>query len=110
MSYKSIWDKAVNGLLVDKSRQSFLVCVLSALSAVITTVACVTHFVKDSDKTFAYISLAVVILSLAVFFLTIFLNKYAAAWRRFFMGAVVLFFGYLCYDGGPDGFLHVWIL
>ena len=110
MSYKSIWDKAVNGLLVDKSRQSFLVCVLSALSAVITTVACVTHFVKDSDKTFAYISLAVVILSLATFFLTIFLNKYAAVWRRIFMGAVVLFFGYLCYDGGPDGFLHVWIL
>ena len=110
MSLKSIWDKAVNGLLVDKSRQSFLVCVLSALSAVITTVSTVTHFAKDTDKTFGYISLVVVILSIAVFLLTIFLNKYAHIWRRLFMAGIILFFGYLCYDGGPDGFLHVWIL
>ena len=26
------------------------------------------------------------------------------------MGMIILFFGYLCYDGGPDGFLHLWIL
>ena len=110
MEFKKVWNKAVNGLLNDKTRQSFLICVLSALLSVITTVAVVTHFAKDDEKTFAFISLAVLVVSISVFFLTIFVNKYAASWRRMFMAAIILFFGYLCYDGGPDGFLHVWIL
>ena len=110
MEFKKVWNKAVNGLLNDKTRQSFLICVLSALLSVITTVAVVTHFAKDDEKTFAFISLAVLVVSISVFFLTIFVNKYAATWRRMFMAAIILFFGYLCYDGGPDGFLHVWIL
>lgn len=110
MNFKKFWDKAVNGLLVDKSRQSFLVYVLSALLSIITTVSAITHLTKDTDKTFGFISLAVLVISLAVFFLTLFVNKYAATWRRVFMIAIVALFGYLCYDGGPDGFLHVWIL
>ena len=110
MSTKNIWSKAVNGLLNDKFRQSFLVCVLSGLLAVITGVSAITHFAKDTDKTFAIISLAVLVLSIAVFFLTVFVRKQAALWRRIFMFTIIVFFGYLCYDGGPDGFLHIWIL
>ena len=110
MNTKNIWSRAVNGLLNDKFRQSFLVCTLSALLAVITGVSAITHFAKDTDKTFAIISLAGVIISTSVFLLTIFVNKRAVLWRRIFMVAIIAFFGYLCYDGGPDGFLHIWIL
>ena len=110
MSLKDVWNKGVNGLLNDKFRRSFLVIVLSAMLTVITAVSCFTHFLKDTDKTFAIICSVVLTLSLSVFVLTIVNKKHADIWRRFFMAAIILFFGYLCYDGGPDGFLHIWIL
>ena len=105
-----MWNKGVNGLLNDKFRRSFLVIVLSALLSVISAVSCFTHFLKDTDKTFAIISTVVLTLALLVFLLTIFVKKYAGIWRRVFMVTIIFFFGYLCYDGGPDGFLHIWIL
>ena len=109
MIIRNIWDRAVNGLLNDKFRQSFLVCVLSALLSVITGISAITHFAKDPDKIFAIISATAFIIAASIFLLTLFLNKYYAIWRRVFMAAIILFFGYLCYDGGPDGFLHLWI-
>ena len=112
MSLKNVWNKAVNGLLNDKFRQSFLVVVLSALLSVITGISAVTHFLFDNDpyKVFAIISTVAFAVAASVFFLTLFVNKYHAVWRRVFMVGIIAFFCYLCWDGGPDGFLHLWIL
>ena len=110
MNIKKIVSNATDGLLNDSFRQSFLVMVLSALLAIIIGISAVTHLVSDEEKLFGIISLIAFIIATAIFLLTLFLNKYRAVWRRIFMAAIVLFFGYLCYDGGPDGFLHIWIL
>ena len=110
MKLKQFFNKATDGLLNDDFRQSFLVAVLSALLAVISAVAAITHFLKDPEKIFAILMAAAFGFAILVFFLTIFLNKYHQMWRRLFMGLIIVFFGYLCYDGGPDGFLHLWIL
>ena len=112
MSLKDVWNKGVNGLLNDKFRQSFLVVVLSALLSIITGISAVTHFLFDNDpyKVFAIISTVAFVVAASVFFLTLFVNKYHAVWRRIFMGGIIAFFCYLCWDGGPDGFLHLWIL
>ena len=111
MNIKKLVSKATDGLLDDVFRQSFLVAVLSSLLAIIVTVAAVPHFVDDPwPKIMAFILLAVDILSVTIFLLTIFVKKYHFIWRHIFMAIVILFFGYLCYDGGPQGFLHLWIL
>lgn len=110
MNIKSFFNKSVDGLLNDNFRRSFLVCVLSALLTGVTTVSTITHLLKDTDKTFGILSAIVLASSISVFFLTIFVKKYSLVWRRIFMVTIIAFFGYLCYDGGPDGFLHIWIL
>ena len=110
MKFKALLNKATDGLLNDDSRQSFLVMVLSALLAAIVGVSALTHLIRDEEKLFGIICLCAFAFCVAVFLLTLFVNKYHAVWRRIFMAAIILFFGYLCYDGGPDGFLHVWIL
>lgn len=110
MKIKQFFNKATDGLLNDDFRQSFLVAVLSAILAVITAVAAVTHFLKDPQKLFAILMTAAFVFAALIFLLTIFANKYHLIWRRLFMGLIILYFGYLCYDGGPDGFLHLWIL
>ena len=110
MKLKGWINKATDGLLNDKFRQSFLIVFLSGLLAVITGMNSIIHFVNDSDKLFAIICIATFVSSLAVFLLTLFVNKYHNIWRRLFMAILLLFFGYHCYDGGPDGFLHLWIL
>ena len=110
MLFKNLVNKATDGLLNDGFRQSFLVCALSFLLAIISATAAIPHFIRDPEKNFAIVMAVVFVVSTAIFFLTIFVNKYRGAWRRIFMGLIILFFGYLCYDGGPDGFLHLWIL
>lgn len=110
MKNKNFINRATDGLLNDKFRQSFLVCTLSAMLFFISIVASVTHLIKDADKTFGIIMCVICVTCVVVFSLTILLNKYQSIWRRIFMVLIVVFFGYLCYDGGPDGFLHVWIL
>ena len=110
MNIKKIVSNATDGLLNDSFRQSFLVMVLSALLAIIIGISAVTHLISDEEKLFGIISMIAFGIATAIFLLTLFLNKYRAVWRRIFMAAIVLFFGYLCYDGGPDGFLHIWIL
>ena len=110
MSFKGITEKIANSLLNDRLRQSFLIAVLSFLLSIICAISMVPHFLNDVGYTFAIIVTISFVVFTAVFFLTIFVNKFADVWRRIFMAALLLFFGYLCYDGGPDGFLHIWIL
>lgn len=110
MKFKQFFNKASDGLLNDDFRQSFLVAVLSLILAIISTVAAITHFLKDPQKFFAILMTIALVLAVLVFVLTVFVNKYHTIWRRLFMGLIILYFGYLCYDGGPDGFLHLWIL
>ena len=110
MNLKDNWNKAVNGLLDDKFRQSFLVVVLSTLLGVICAISAITHFLKDTEKLFAIVSTVAFVVAISVLFLTLFVNKLHAVWRRIFMAGLIAFFTYVCYDGGPDGFLHLWIL
>ena len=112
MTLKSFITKATDGLLNDKFRRSFLVLVLSFLLSIISLVAALTHWIKDEEsiKVFAIIATALCVTSSSVFVLIIFAKKYNTVWRHIFMALLLLFFGYLCYDGGPDGFLHIWIL
>ena len=110
MKFKQFFNKATDGLLNDDFRQSFLIAVLSAILAVISAVAAVTHFLKDPQKMFAILMTAAFVFAVLIFLLTVFVNKYHILWRRLFMGLIILYFGYLCYDGGPDGFLHLWVL
>lgn len=112
MTFKGFMSKATDGLLNDKFRQSFLVAVLSFLLSIITLIASVTHWIKDVEdvKVFAILSTCAFVFSVSIFFLTIFVNKYHFVWRHIFMIGLIGFFGYLCWDGGPGGFLHLWIL
>ena len=110
MTFKSYANKITDGLLNDKFRQSFLIIFLSGLLAAITGMNTIIHFVNDPNPLFAIICAATFVLSSSVLLLTIFVNKYHNVWRRVFMAVLLLFFGYHCWDGGPDGFLHLWIL
>ena len=111
MNIKKFVSKATDGLLDDVFRQSFLVSVLSSLAAIIVTVAAIPHFIDDPwPKVMAFVLLAVAILCVVILLLTIFDRKHHYIWRRIFLAIVILFFGYMCYDGGPQGFLHIWIL
>ena len=110
MNFKSWTNKITDGLLNDKFRQSFLIISLSGLLAIITGTNTIIHFINDPDYVFAIICVAAFVLSASVCLLTIFVNKYHHIWRRLFMVGLLLFFGYHCWDGGPDGFLHLWIL
>ena len=111
MNIKKFVSKATDGLLDDVFRQSFLVSVLSSLCTIIVGIAAIPHFIDDDwPKVMAFIVLGVAILSVAILLLTIFDRKHHYIWRRVFMAVTILFFSYLCYDGGPQGFLHLWIL
>ena len=111
MNLKSIANKITNNLLNDNFRQSFLIVTLSFLLSIISAISAVPHYIDDpSPKIMAIVLTVVFVISLSVLLLTIFVNKYHHVWRRIFMAAIIIFFGYLCYDGGPDGFLHIWVL
>lgn len=112
MNIKNLLKRANDSLLNDNFRQSFLIIVLSFTLSLISFVAAIPHWLDQEDKLkiMAIVLTAVFVISLSVLLLTIFVNKYHAAWRRIFMFLLIGFFGYLCYDGGPDGFLHLWIL
>ena len=110
MNLKSLINRATDGLLNDDFRQSFLIIFLSGLLAAITGMNSIIHFVRAEDPIFAIICIVTFVFSSAVLLLTVFVNKYHGIWRRVFMVVLLLFFGYHCWDGGPDGFLHLWIL
>ena len=112
MSIKSVANRITDSLLNDDFRQPFLVVVLSFLVGVISFISAIPHFVNSADEGFVMaIILAVAsALCVAIFFLTIFVKKYHHVWRHILMALVILLFGYCCWDGGPQGFIHLWVL
>lgn len=111
MDIKKIITNINNSLLNDDFRQSFILVTTSALLSIICMISCIPHFIDDpSPKIMAIILIITAACSLSIFFLTIFLRKYHSLYRYIFMTIIVIFCGYLIYDGGPDGFLHFWIL
>lgn len=110
MNFKNVLNKITESLLNDDFRQSFLLMVLSALLGIITAISAIPHFADDPEKLMAIVLVIVSVFSFVIFALTFFFRKHHTIFRYVFMAAVVVFFGYLNYDGGPDGFLHFWIL
>lgn len=110
MNFKNLLNRITDSLLNDDFRQSFLLMVLSALLGVITAISCIPHFVDDEEKLMAIVLVGVSLFSFIIFLLTLLSRKQHVIYRYIFMSMVVVFFGYLNYDGGPDGFLHFWIL
>lgn len=112
MTPKEFINKTSDGLLNDSFRKSFLVLCFSFLLSVICLIAAVVHWIRDTEeiKVFAIVSSIIFVLSTAIFILTIFAKKYDKVWRRFFMAVIFALAAYLSYDGGQQGFLHLWIL
>jgi len=112
MNSKKVFNKIVDRLVDDDFRRAFSLILLSFLLAVLTLVAGLIHLTKDVEevKVMAYVLLAVFAFSTAIFFLTLFERKHHDAYRYIFMGAIVAFFTYLLYDGGPYGFFYFWVL
>ena len=114
MNFKKVSTVITDSLLNDDFRQRFLVLILSFLLAIICFISAVPHFVVDvaqnGEWAMAIILTVVFLMSVAVFLLTLFVKKYHNIWRRVFMALMILFFGYCCWDGGPQGFIHLWVL
>ena len=114
MDFKSLSNRITNSLLDDDFRQPFLVLIISALTAIICFISAVPHFIVDvfqnGEWVMAVILAVSFVLSLAIFLLTLFLRKYHSIWRHLFMVLFILLFGYCCWDGGPQGFIHLWLL
>lgn len=112
MTFRNLADK-INDRLVDEDyRQAFSLVLLSFMLSVVSLIASIPHFVDDpaNDKVMAFVLVGISAFSAAIFFLTMFEKKHHAIYRYTFMTVVVAFFAYLTFDGGPDGFLHFWIL
>ena len=114
MNFKKITDTITNYLLDDDFRQPFLVLILSALTSIITLISAIPHYVDDVAKNGEWIMAVILtvsfVVSTAVFLLTLFDRKHHPIWRHLFMVLFILLFGYFCWDGGPQGFIHLWIL
>lgn len=112
MTFKSVADKVTDSLLNDEFRQPFMVMVLSFLMSIICLVSAIPHFVDDPEGTYvmAILLSGVFVASVAVFLLTLFVRKYHNLWRHIFMGVVIVLFAYCCWDGGPNGFIHLWLI
>ena len=110
MTFRNIVDRINDSLVDEDFRQAFSLILLSFMLSVITAIAAIPHFIDDADKLMAYVLVGIHILSTMIFFLTMFEKKHHTTYRYIFMTYVVVFFAYLTYDGGPDGFLHFWIL
>ena len=113
MKSRSITERITDSLLDDDFRQSFLVLLSSAIFSLISFVSAIIHFVSYANGNeiiiMAIVLSVVFACSMAVFLLTFFVRKYHHIWRRIFMVLVIILFGYCCWDGGPDGFIHLWI-
>ena len=114
MNFKSLSNRITNSLLDDDFRQPFLVLIISSLTAIISFISAVPHFVVDvaqkGEWIMAVILAASFVFSTAIFLLTFFFRKHFLLWRHLFMVLFVLLFGYCCWDGGPQGFIHLWLL
>lgn len=114
MTIKKISEKITDSLLNDDFRQRFLVLISSALLSIISFISAIPHYMDDVAKqgqwTMAIILTVVFIVSTLIFLLTLLVSKYHHIWRRMLMALFILLFGYFCWDGGPQGFIHLWIL
>ena len=113
MKLKNISEKITDSLLDDVFRQSFLVLLNSAIVSVFSFISSIPHFIswhKNGEEIImSVVLLTAFIFSTAIFLLTLFLRKHHKVWCYLFMALVILLFGYCCWDGGPDGFIHLWI-
>ena len=112
MNIKNVANRVTDNLLNDDFRQPFLVGVLSFLVALISFISAIPHFIDDPDHTYVLATILTVsfVLSTTILLLTIFVKKYRNLWRHFLMALIIILFGYCCWDGGPQGFIHLWIL
>ena len=110
MTFRNIVNKINDSLVDDDFRQSFSLILLSFILSIISIIASIPHFIDDPDKLMAYVLVVVHVVSTVIFFLTVFTKKHHTIYRYIFMTGVVAFFTYLLYDGGPDGFLSLWIM
>ena len=114
MDFKKVSDHITNSLLDDDFRQPFLVLILSALTAIVCLISAIPHFLDDvvteGQWVMAVILAVSFVLSTAIFLLTFFDRKHHSIWRHLFMVLFILLFSYCCWDGGPQGFIHLWIL
>ena len=110
MTFRNLVDRINDSLVDEDFRQSFSLILLSFMLSVITAIAAIPHFVDDPDKLMAYVLVGIHVFSTLIFFLTTFNRKHHSFYRYAFMTVVVAFFTYLLYDGGPDGFLSLWIM
>lgn len=114
MDFKKVSTKITDSLLNDDFRQRFLVLILSALLSIISFISAIPHFLDDvaqrGEWTMAIILTVVFICSVSIFLLTLLAKGHHNVWRRFLMVLFVLMFGYFCWDGGPQGFIHLWVL
>ena len=110
MTFRNFVDKINDSLVDEDFRQAFSLILLSFMLGVISAIAAIPHFIDDPDKLMAYVLIGVHVFSTAIFFLTVFERKHHSLYRYGFMTVVVAFFTFLLYDGGPDGFLSLWIM
>ena len=110
MTFRNLVERINRRLVDDDFRQSFSLILLSFILSVITAIAAIPHFVDDTDKLMAFVLVGVHIFSSTLFFLTVFERKHHSIYRYAFIAGLVVFFSYLSFDGGPDGFFHLWIL
>ena len=112
MSIKTVTNRITDNLLNDDFRQPFLIIVLSILLSVISLISAIPHFIDAPDNTYVLAILLSVcsFLSLVIILLTIFLRKYHKIWGHLLMAIIIALFGYCCWDGGPQGFIHIWVL
>ena len=114
MEFKKISDKVTNYLLDDDFRRPFLVLILSALTSIISLISAIPHFVDDvankGEWVMAAVLAATFVFSTGLFLLTFFDRKHHQIYSHLLMILIILLFGYCCWDGGPQGFIHLWIL
>ena len=114
MEFKKLSDKVTNYLLDDDFRRPFLVLILSALTSLISLISAIPHFVDDVANDGEWVMAAILattfVLSTALFLLTFFNRKHYAIYSHLLMVLIILLFGYCCWDGGPQGFIHLWVL
>ena len=114
MDFKKVSNKVTNYLLDDDYRRPFLALILSALMSIISLVAAVPHFLDDviteGKWTMAIILAVAFVSSTVIFLLTFFDRKHYPVYSHILMALIILLFGYCCWDGGPQGFIHLWVL
>ena len=114
MDFKKVSGKVTNYLLDDDYRKPFLILILSAFTSIITLISAVPHFLDDAiqegEWLMAIILAAAFVISTIIFLLTFFDRKHYQIYSHILMAMIIMLFSYCCWDGGPKGFIHLWVL